>query len=145
MPILNPDFRKKRITVTRAHAVELLRGLIERARAVNDGAEFSYVVTRIAVFGSYLSDKDPIGDLDVAVRIKPRYSDRDQQHEANQRRLKARKTRAVNLSDYFGWPEIEVWRFLKARSTAMSLHEMEELDTMRKLIPGTKTKVVFKA
>lgn len=33
MPILNPDFRKKRITVTRAHADELLRGLIERARA----------------------------------------------------------------------------------------------------------------
>ena len=143
MSELNPDHRKKRISVSRVRCDELLRLLVERAREVNDGDVYSYIVARLTVFGSYLSKKEKLGDLDVAVDLKQRYGRTNAQTQADNRRRSERTTRPRDMVDEAFWPQIEVKQFLRGRSTAISLHEMWELEVLCKEFPETRFKVIF--
>ena len=51
---------KKHVGLTHSKADELLALLVERAEEVNRDPQFLYV-SRLAVFGSYLSDKEELG------------------------------------------------------------------------------------
>jgi len=127
--------------LTRTKANELLQNLIERAKSINENPEFVFFVERIEVFGSYLTDKELLGDLDVGVKLDRRYNGRlFTQH--NQQRIEMAKSsgRSFNNStDQLNWPYLEVILMLKARKRGLSIHDINEDE----VFSVAETKVVY--
>ena len=53
----------------------MLAQLQLRAAWVDADPEYLYGVSRLMVFGSYLSDKPKLGDIDIAVQLGPKCRD----------------------------------------------------------------------
>jgi len=110
--------------VHRKTAKNALESGLERATAVNSNDQYFCRIERIAVFGSYLGSKDRLGDLDLAVQLKPRdpnHSDhisRAQYCDASGRPLR-------NLSSYYAWPELEGLRLAQESETDHSHSRVE--------------------
>jgi predicted nucleotidyltransferase len=113
--------------ITRQTAERALDDLLDRVMFVNRRSYFLAKVTKVVVFGSFLRHEvDRLGDVDVAVELKPKEPDPERLRKATQRRV-AELTR---LGRRFGgflereaWWNIEAFRFLKGRSRAISLHD----------------------
>lgn len=68
--------------MARRKARALLDGAVGRASQVNENGDWLHYVTEIVLYGSLArSDDAPAGDVDLAVRLEPRYP-----HEACLRR-----------------------------------------------------------
>ncbi len=61
---------KKLKPMPRVEAEELLKRVLEAVDEINTSSLHSYRVTRLAVFGSYLSDSSDLGDLDIAYELE---------------------------------------------------------------------------
>lgn len=123
---------KKRIGVTRKKADELIRDLIQRADQINASNEFLYKVTRLEIFGSYLTDKGKLGDIDIAVKLDFKNENEDLTTRAKKLIEQSRDA----PSSFQGWASAfwaseKVMRALKARHTSFSFHSTEELDQMK--------------
>jgi predicted nucleotidyltransferase len=127
--------------ITRAKASDLLQDLIERAKSINENPEFVFFVERIEVFGSYLTDKELLGDLDVGVKLERKYHG-EQFTEHNQHRIEIAKSAGRtfnNSTDQINWPYLEVMLMLKARKRGLSIHDINEDE----VFAVTETKVVY--
>lgn len=121
---------KKHVGLTRAKADEIISALTERAKLINKDPQFLFGVRRIAIFGSYLTEKQKLGDLDVAVSWARKHKD-PKEH----RRLCDIQRNQEGPGDFFGslaWPETKVRRALRGRNRAISIHAYEELEQMTK-------------
>ena len=111
--------------LTRKAADQTLVKFIDRVHAVNATDYFLYRVQRVVVFGSYLTDKKRINDIDIGVELVPREIDKDKHWDMVQARIGEackRGRRFSNIVDEMFWPYMEVLLFLKSRSRAISLH-----------------------
>lgn len=127
--------------ISRQKATQLLNELIERAKSINENGELIYLVESIKVFGSYLSDKDTLGDLDVGVKLTRKYKPGDFTKH-NQKRIalaKANGRQFSNSTEQLIWPHREVMLMLKGRQRGLSLHDEDEDD----VIKMTETKMVY--
>mgnify|MGYP004701223177 CR=1 FL=1 len=132
---------KATASISRAKASELLQDLIERAKSINENPEFVFFVERIEVFGSYITDKELLGDLDVGVKLDRRYNG-TQFTQHNQHRIEMAKSggRSFNNStDQLNWPYLEVILMLKARKRGLSIHDINEDE----VFSVTETRVVY--
>jgi hypothetical protein len=107
----------------RKTAERVLNQVIDRARAINAG-DYAYDVRCIVVFGSYLSGRPKVGDLDLAISLVRRaHPGKDwMQYSAH---FRQRAPSGVSFLDELCWPEIEVWRFLKSRSHVVSIMSLD--------------------
>ncbi len=129
------------LPVRRSVAEEAVRGLIDRARAVNSSCDYTYCVAEIRIFGSYLTDVERLGDVDLVICLRPRFSDIDVQWKANQRRVDLAAAHGRRFSSTFQsliWPQVEVLRFLKRGRRFLSFHDPDD-----PILPLTRSKVVF--
>ena len=81
------------------------------------------------LFGSYLFDKERIGDIDLALSFKSKVDDISERRRLEQQKvnLALRQGREFsNIVEQLSWPQTEVKHFLKNRSRAFSLHGIEE-------------------
>lgn len=127
--------------LTRAKADKMLSDLIKRAKSINENPEFVFFVERIEVFGSYLTDKELLGDLDVGVKLDRRYNG-ELFTEHNQHRIEMAKSggRSFNNStDQLNWPYLEVMLMLKTRKRGLSIHDINEDEVFN----VTETKLVY--
>jgi len=127
--------------ITRQKADELLNDLIERAKTINANDDLVYVVERIKVFGSYLSNKELLGDLDVAVKLTRKYEGIDFTNR-NQKRIITASQNGRKFSSYMdqiSFPHTEVMLMLKTKKKGLSLHD-EDTDEIIKI---TKTTLVY--
>jgi hypothetical protein len=116
----------------RAQADALLAKVLKAAQRINmNAADFRCRVARIAVFGSYLTDKDPIGDLDLAVDVEEL---RPQSHaDAFDRMQLMRAGRAG--------PTAKAYAALRLRKPELiSIHRFDELAEL-----AAKHRLVFPA
>lgn len=121
--------------IKRARADEMVLGLIERVRDVNRNQTYLFWVTRLALFGSYLSDSPDVGDIDALFELTPRIADQEElSRRRNEYASKAAQAgrRFSNIVDYLCWPETEIKQILRARQR-ISLHEWREAEGLRKL------------
>jgi predicted nucleotidyltransferase len=130
--------------LTRETARRKLDEFLERVREVNRDDRLAYRVRRVVVFGSYLTERERINDVDVAVDLEKRYAD-DEDMAVRQARIRETDAAGRQFASYAErvfWPQIEVLLRLKARSRAISLHDfgMEE-----SFLRQTETRVVFEA
>lgn len=119
--------------IKRTTADRLLTDIQKRVLEVNESDVFAYRVSKLAVFGSYLTDKEMLGDLDVGVELEPRFDDSKQQQAFE----KARIHQVILDGRQFGifmeqlfWPQEEIMRFLKNRSTGISIHGFHEVEML---------------
>ena len=109
----------------RETAARLIRGLVERAKAVNADDNLAYRVRMVVVFGSYVHGVDRPNDVDIACELRPRWTPgRQLTQEQVRRELRAGQFR--NTTQWALWPKLEVFRFLKARTRGLSVHELED-------------------
>ncbi len=103
--------------------------VVRRADEVNRG-EFAYWVTKLLLFGSFLTGDaaDPVGDVDLGVELSPRgIDDKDQRvfDDAARARAAARGMQLDSLM-WIAWPIEEVHRYLKQRSRVLSLVDVRD-------------------
>jgi predicted nucleotidyltransferase len=111
--------------IKRTTAERHLQKFLERVQAVNaPTSRFLYRVERVALFGSLLGDGESVGDVDLAVLLKPAIRDRKrfcaELESRGEEGFLAGQTSSDPV-DKFGWPDKEVWIFLKSRCRALSL------------------------
>lgn len=111
--------------LTRATAERALAAFMDRVARVNNDQYFLGQVTRVALFGSMLNpDTDRPSDVDLAVQIIPKTADWDSHNEKNNERaqqLMMLGHRFRHTIEYAACWHLEVFRFLKGRSRAISL------------------------
>jgi hypothetical protein len=119
------QYPKPRPTLHRADAARLLSRVIARAAQINlDPARFPFAVRRLFVFGSFLTDKEVLGDLDIAAEFKLVRPTADLFDERPRWRL-------------IHWQERTVVALHVRKPKLVSLHdiiEVRELDTETKLV-----------
>ena len=113
----------------RATAVRKLREFMARVDQVNQSDKFAYRVTRVVLFGSFLTDAERMNDIDLAVELAPRWDGFDIgiQYQKEQERVRlAPRHRTRHALAVEQWPWREVLLFLKARDRAFSFHDMRD-------------------
>lgn len=127
----------------RASAERILSGFMDRVRAVNANEDYHYTVEYVALFGSMLTKVDRLGDIDLIVKLQYKGTPegmtwtewRDERVEF----ARHHGRRFSTLESEIYWPEIEVRLALKARSRALSIHEVAGVNR----IPGLTYKVLY--
>ncbi len=75
--------------INRAKANQLVAGLLQRAAEINRRGELTDRVASIHVFGSYSSDTDSLGDIDITIELERRHDDWEQHEAVNEARIEA--------------------------------------------------------
>jgi hypothetical protein len=112
----------------RAKADALLSGALKRVAEINERPDLLHWVTEVRVFGSYLTDSNDLGDIDLAIRVEPRVMSDTAWSKAFRKLV---KNSGKNFSTYIEqtmYPHLLVWRLIKNRSRHISLHNTDELD-----------------
>ena len=102
--------------------------IFSRVFNVNSSKYYLYKVSNVIIFGSYLSKIDRINDIDVAVEILPKF-EKDEQLKRNMKRIEEVEVKGKYFScfiDRLFYPEMEVFKFLKSGSRAISLHRSSD-------------------
>lgn len=131
--------------ILRSTAEKHLSGLLKRVRHINESTDFLYKVTKVIVFGSFLSDSQKLNDVDVAVELvwkgdHPNIKGQDKTQISLDHAQKAiEKGREFsNFTAMLIWPHTEVMLYLKSRSRVISLHTTED-----KILNKAKIKVLY--
>ena len=115
--------------IKRETAERILQEFMERVHKINQDSYYLYKVSKVIVFGSFLSNKERINDLDIAVKLLPKISDPKKQRQVEQQRIKEAFESGRNFNntiDELFWPHNEVMYFLKSRKRTISLHTTDD-------------------
>jgi predicted nucleotidyltransferase len=124
--------------INRAKADRLVAELLKRATEVNRRGDLTHHIASIHVFGSYLTDSDTLGDIDITIDLERRHDDWEQHTAANQARIKALGGHSLSLVDRLFFGEHEVQRLLKGRVRHLSVHSLSEVKEI-----GTPYRQIF--
>ena len=94
------------------------------------------------MFGSYLSNNEKMGDIDLAVGLSPKIKSNEKRRELEKEKVREayRRGRTFgNIVQELAWPPREVFLYLKSRSRSMSLHSIDD-----KILDQTECKVIYK-
>lgn len=108
--------------VSRNTADRHVAELVERIRAVNANPEYLVWVSRLIIFGSYLTDKECVNDVDVGVVLTRKEQDGGKWLEAVMHRVRQAQAAGRTFNTYhdeLGWDETEVLLFLKKGSRVL--------------------------
>jgi predicted nucleotidyltransferase len=110
----------------RESADRLIYDFLDRVKKINEDDNYLYAVRKVVLFGSYLSAKERINDIDVAIETFSKYGAEEFEVRAAQNIKLAEEKGKVfrTFEDRLYWPHKEVWMFLKRRCWSLSLHEM---------------------
>jgi predicted nucleotidyltransferase len=111
-----------------------------RARALSM-IELLCRISKITVFGSFLTDAEDLGDIDVAVELKRKDIDGMRWTDAALARAKA-SGRQLDYRQMLGYPEREVKQLLKKRSRYIQLCSpvvLEDFNTPKRVIFSDET------
>ena len=93
-----------------------------------------HTVSRAAVFGSFLSAVETLGDVDVAVELKPKWNGETEHEAMTQAYAQRCRERGRHFPIYFlaqlSAPERDLRTFLKAGSGYLEMHDYQELEQL---------------
>lgn len=131
--------KKKNVGVTKVKAAKLIEELIERCEIANSlpKEEIAHKVKRLIVFGSYLSDKEKLGDLDIFIELESKWEELSEELDFFSDK------RPYNGLRYFENSKVITKMFLKNKKKSYSLHDFWEFERMSKENPDFKYKEIF--
>jgi hypothetical protein len=112
--------------ISRANAERQLKDFLARVETVNGDESLPHRVGKVVLFGSYLSNQESVGDIDLAIRLERRAVFADQWPEAILARADAaarQGRRFRGFLDRLAWAENEVKRYLRGGKRFLSLHD----------------------
>lgn len=127
--------------ITRKAAERLVEKFLHRVRAVNADPNSLYWIRRVIAFGSFLSDKEKLGDIDLAVTFERREADSDRFRKLADERLRLVREQGRTFStlvDMLAWPEQEVRLHLKSKSRYLKIHSDQD-----EVLKKTKTRILY--
>ncbi|MDB5581506.1 MAG: hypothetical protein JWR80_6682 [Bradyrhizobium sp.] len=139
--VLEPRGQEGRPQVRRERADRLVSALAMEAERINNDPLPWYNVTRLSVFGSYLSSKPVLGDLDIAIRTTPRWRSDGGFTRAWQDFPSVCKPPAWIARDTLNlihWPRLYILMRLKRLGKGISMHAQEDLDSC-----GFEHRIIF--
>jgi predicted nucleotidyltransferase len=124
--------------IKRSTAEALISGFIDRVRQANEAEGYCYWITAVVLYGSALSGRQDLGDVDLAIHLTPRIDDSKAFLKLTQAKIQeaydsGRKFR--NLTEEVWFPRNEIRMFLKNRKRAISIHELVELAELARRKP----------
>jgi predicted nucleotidyltransferase len=117
----------------RGSADKRLNEFLERVEEVQTNPYYLYKVSRVILFGSYLTSKERINDIDLCVGLVVKEKDKDKQDRLRERRVTEALRRGKTFKSFIDrltWPEAEVLKFIKAKSRSISLHTESDMPLM---------------
>jgi predicted nucleotidyltransferase len=117
--------KKKWRGIKRVTADRLLAEFSERVRHVNSSDEFLFKVTEAVVFGSYVNtDHEVLGDLDLAIRTDTKKEEMGEAEHHERFLEQQNECNSHVMIERIFYPHTKVWKYLKNRSTGISLHDL---------------------
>ncbi len=110
--------------VKRATADRHYQAFMDRVKEINQSDEYLYQVTKVALFGSYLTDVETVGDIDLFVWLarKPKFeSDFEEELELRTALMQAEGRHFKTYLEQGCWPELDVRKHLKNGSRIISI------------------------
>ncbi len=106
-------------TIKRRTAETALTGMLQRVEQYNSDEDKILTIDAVVVFGSFLSTKEELGDLDVAVK----YHDRTGADRAKSAYAYAERSGRSfsNFVEFLAWPDTEMCQILKARKRTIKI------------------------
>lgn len=121
-------YSKAQLTkIKRTTAAGIIKEIPSSADRINADDELAYRVERLAIFGSYLSDKDRIGDVDIAADLIPRLADKNEQYNLLMSRAESGGKRISSPVHKSAYASNEVWSALKCGRKSVSVHSYNDL------------------
>jgi hypothetical protein len=131
--------------IRRPTAERALREFLGRVSEVNGSPDYLYAVSYVVVFGSFLSDRLTLNDVDLALELVAKETDPEVRSRLREERVAAAMRAGRRFADYrqeVRWPRTEVWLRLKSRSRTLSLHD---LNCEAALVRSGPYEVIFSA
>ena len=112
----------RRVRMKRSTADRKLEAVKANIKAVNSDPKYCYIIPRAVVFGSYVNNPeyDTLGDLDVALELRPRYDGPEMESKENEAR--GRCPGSYGYIEYLAWPREEVLRAVRRSDRYVSIH-----------------------
>jgi hypothetical protein len=127
--------------MTRDKANEVYEGILSRVAEVNNNPYYLYKITNFVVFGSFITDKETLGDIDISYELEFKGSDGEGKNGFNAEQTANRKrAREKNCIDFFAslsYGRHEVEKAIKNRSPKIHIIPFIHLEGM-----GCTTKTV---
>ena len=109
--------------VSRQMAENALIGLLARAEQYNCDPNKLLTIEAVVEFGSFLGANEKLGDLDVAVKYRPR-NPNDPDPAATALAYAERSGRHFsNIVEWISWPNTELCQILKARKRTIAIQD----------------------
>ena len=125
--------------IERTKADKMLADLIERASAINARPDLAVGIGKIRVFGSYLTRKRDLGDIDLVVEYV-RKAPGGEFVEWSLRRARESGRQFSNFGEELLFGEREVALLLRNRNAYLSLHTLDEMKSIK-----ARSRVIFRA
>lgn len=120
--------------IYKAKADKIFDEFMKRVSEINENENYIYRVSKLHLFGSYLNpEADDYGDIDIAYELERKISNDHSFSEAKQRIIDNAKSAGKVFSSIVEevcYPSDLVLRYLKNRSPYISLHHMEDIETL---------------
>jgi hypothetical protein len=101
--------------------------------------QISATGSEVRVFGSYLEDVHDLGDIDLAVELRPRQVDGADWIDLCLARAEQSGRRFSNYLQRLHYSQKEVLMILKAKSPYISIHDLKQLGIIK-----ARAQVIFK-
>ena len=117
--------------IRREHAQKALEDFRQRLSVANQRCDFLTRVSEVVLYGSFLRGADPLGDVDLAIRLETKFRGHDSSKIVNDHfRQSGRSWTRIGCE--YSWAFDEVWQFLKSRKRTLSLHHIDDFLGMEK-------------
>jgi predicted nucleotidyltransferase len=116
--------------INRATADRLIKEIIDRAQTVNADNKYLYKITKIHVFGSYLSGNTKVEDIKLVINIEQKEPDNRRLAELMMEKFKEALEAGRSFDSFaagFFWAVDEIYMFLKHRSSAIQIIRTDEI------------------
>jgi predicted nucleotidyltransferase len=110
--------------VKRATADKQYKAFLERVNEINTSDKYLYQVSKVSLFGSYLTNVETVSDIDLFVWLERKPKFIDDFSIVREKRAIQMQSEGRSFKDYLErlhWPELDVRKYLKNRSRVISI------------------------
>ena len=111
-----------------AEASDIIQDLLKRIEQVNNNPHFAYTISYAVLFGSYLTEKQHLGDIDIGIKLTSKITDSNKQNEIEEARIRRAEAAGKHFSDEptrRAWPQDEVVLFLESEIPHIDLNDAD--------------------
>jgi len=135
---------KKNCNISKKTAEQNINGMLEVVKVINstdDKHMYPYKIKNIYVFGSFLSEKEKLGDIDIFIDFECRWDDlREMYEEFHFVRPHLYNQGIIGYIEWHGNAKYHILKMLRNNKKSFSFHEMDEFETLIKKYPDFKYK-----